>query len=1718
MDTEKRQVHISDILSNSPFSQSLTHLNQADLLVTLPLVHREAVLQAFSQGESVALAREATGVERSATLTVSISGPTETLLAALLELQQELAAKYGCHGLCLAEGRLVSGGCSAPLLLHPVELSLKQGRWLLRRGHSLTLHNPCALDLLPEGCPVPEEGWSYQGEVLAHQLDAAIAQAPGCIREDGFYLSLFPLWAIDLEAALAQPAPKHTLAAGLEASSVRTVTDVPDCSDTTGEDGILTPLPLDGTQMTALRLLMQGEHLLVSGKRGTGKTQLAAGLAANAIGNRQQTLLIAPKEQDRLSFLERMKELGLDGLCLHIPSTGDRKQAVLHQYNVAAQLRPSDTAKDFFSLSEQSAKLSRKLDRHLAALHNPGRCGLTPWELICRYLEVKDTEGCVDLPELVVSRMDQKGLEQALAAAKALTLAAEAVETTVNHPLSLIQGGDYSEEKAVRIPYLASELHSAMKTLEAAAADWCRLTGLAFPVAEADWSHLEAAGRLLQDWMEFPEGWRASQRIALLPEVIQEFRTRFDKAEGLQAAIDERWEHEVFAMDALLLEKQWRSLQDQWTLPTDPAREETLYQLLEQSGPLLNELEQAGRRWAASTHAPVPTTRDSWERYYEVALELARWKEIPREWGSCSNLRALLWDVGELIRHGKQAKESKEVLLRTWEKSFLTLNGRDLTKRWEKEGGNWGLGWLKLQSPVRTELEEHYKGKLTTDVLESGLRWLVDYQDELAQCDEIFDRWEQELKSVYKREETVWVWLENARIVAAESHDWLAELTGSQDFLRKYGSSAEAVSAAQAFQQCWEKARDVLGRLNVIIGRPTQPDSPSWLSERRNDCRRLHTMIKLRRQLEDLSKVPLTLGDIAPALRLFSRHQKERAAIASLYERWQQELEEVYFGADTDWDVLYHLSLQASESDEKLGNLTGDLELRLHLAAREDAQNAAEALRAAWADFRESLDAFAALTTARLGRGSGSWLNLIRGDIAVILEHLPELGNWMNWQKQCQLCRTLELDVFVSHFDTPIPEQEDTYALFCKSLYRALLVLEMDWAADLRSFSARQMGDLLRRYAKLDEAYTQRIREELFHVAAAQIPQLFREAQYEEELALLLWANQTNGQDISLEELIQSLPLLTRTLFSCVAASPTDALRCFKAGEGAEPRFDYAVLDGADQLPASVGQSVTGLARTALLISHDRQKDYPAFSKEESIYARCAAHHLPELKLDQSYLLHQESLHWLEQQLFGLKSYPSCEPRAFHIQYKTVVGQMKKKTNPAEAAAVAAHTLTLVKDGKCQFAIVAVTKEQRNLIRTLLSQSAADAPESAEALTSIPVFTPGELGSRRYEQVLLSLTLAGDKKDRFTAARDLAGSWTDLEPVVDTLAAARKELILFSSLDRPDWKKLRNNELTAFLTFVQDQALPFLTERPYANRIQQEVCEAFTSKGYLALPCEEPLAIQVFSPEKPDRCLLGILMDGDGYGAIPRTKERELDRIELLQQLDWNLCRLWSIDWLQNPDRVLSQMVRLLEAISEQPELSADSAAPTEAPAPHLYTPAHLAAIGIRDEELSVPFFRNRVSMLAEETLHQEAPLPSFRLTERVLTAFGLNPEDEILRTQCDTLWELLEITMTEENGSAFAWDRQIPPEQYTDFRISGKGEHYRAPDEVSAQEAANAATSVLTQAVTLTPLRLAQETARLLGYDPEDEVALACGKRGVEYALSGVRFHETPIGTLVCH
>lgn len=1690
-----------------------------DPLVPILCPDAETLLSVLSAGRAVPVRcpDDSAGEDESVAV-ADVPGDALNDMLERLALAAERSAKLrGSPVLCLAEDRLMLNGTySGPLLLCPVVLEGVPGDWSLRRGSENPILNRPLLDRMARDCSAPEGSWRLSRVFLREQLEGLLEGREAWRQEEGLWLGCFPVEELERYAAPPQTWPEGSLAAALTGGGALPPQSAPDPDRSApAEENILTPLPLDGVQMTALARLGHDGHLLVSGGRGSGRTQLLAGLLSNAMGGRQHILAVARTERDRTDLLHRMEGLGLGQLCLCIPQTGDRKKALLRQYNLALQLRPRAEGEDFFSLSQQILQVSHRLDRYVDTLHTPSRCGLPPYQLICHCLEERETEGLLSLSSPMLSHLDADGLRSRLDCSNDLAQAARSLETAPrSHPLSIVWGCEYRPELREEIPARTEELFAALDALEAAGADWCGRTGMSDPSSREDWNHLSETAGLLLEWQDYPAGWCSSTKIPMLVDAVQELRERTERLTSLQSQVLVNWDEGVFDMDAVSLERQWSFLQADWTLPREPDRESALRRLLNQAEGLLNGLEQVGRQWSRVLQVPAPTTRDSWERYNEIAAELARWKDIPSEWGACPNLQGLLWDVGELIRHGRQAKESKEVLLRDWDESFLTLDGRSLQARWEREGGNWGVALLRSRSNLRTQLEGCCKGKLTTDGIENAIHWLIDFQDELAKCDTIYHRWEKELKSVYKGEETVWVWLETARQVADESHGWLTELTGSDDFLRKYGSSEEAVAAAEALQSQWEQAREVLGRLDVMIGRTGQPDSRDWLTERRNDCRRLRNLLTIRKQLEAQARGPVALGDFAQALRLLAACQRESEAIDALMDRWSGELGDLYDGSDTDWDTLCVQSVQAVRSDELLGEMTGDLTLRAELAGDPAALDCARSLTDAFRDASDRADRLEALTTAHLAGDGPDWAGQLRSGCRTLLDHLDELEGWMNWQFQCRRGESLGLQSFVNYFDHAIPPEEDVAALFRKSLYRALLQQELDWEPELKQFSARQFRELLRSYAQLDGELTRQTREALFDLSTAHIPDIFREEELQEELGLLRWANSTGARDISLDGLLRGLPRLTRRLFPCVLASPADALRCFSPAADGAPVFDYVAIDGADAIASDPGARLVGLGRTALLLGGD-------IPSEGSLWTDCQAAGVPVLRLEACYLLRQESLQWPDAHFFRRRGLPSPRPMDFRLRYKTVVGQMEGNANPAEAAAVADQAVRLLQAGQTDLLIVTLTAEQARDIRRLLAQAAAENPDIAEGLNALPVAPTDECSSQGREIVLFSLTLAVDKYGSLSPAQTALGGRSAADHFSDALAPCQGELWLFSSLDRGDWPRLEDDSLPELLDYAAGETpRPEVQHLPCRNRIQEELCAALTERGWLAQPGPTTDAIRVLHPDRPGDWLLAILLDGPDYGAIPRTRERELGRAELLEYMGWNLCRVWTMDWWQDRDRVLEQLLRLLDVLLQRENEPQPDPQPREEtskrPGPSLYTPASLTIMGIRDSEVSDPDFRDRVYRVVEEVLEQEAPVSFSQLTDRVLTAFGLDAGDGELRDTCAVLWRRLGLRITREAEERYVWRLDQDPDRYRGLRRAQPGGHWREPGDVSCQESANAACAVLRQQIALVPDELAAGTARLLGYDPEDGAALDCGRRGVDCAQFMGRVQETPVGTLV--
>ncbi|MFC2159075.1 DUF3320 domain-containing protein, partial [Acidobacteriota bacterium] len=125
--------------------------------------------------------------------------------------------------------------------------------------------------------------------------------------------------------------------------------------------------------------------------------------------------------------------------------------------------------------------------------------------------------------------------------------------------------------------------------------------------------------------------------------------------------------------------------------------------------------------------------------------------------------------------------------------------------------------------------------------------------------------------------------------------------------------------------------------------------------------------------------------------------------------------------------------------------------------------------------------------------------------------------------------------------------------------------------------------------------------------------------------------------------------------------------------------------------------------------------------------------------------------------------------------------------------------------------------------------------------------------------------------------------------------------------------------LKNFLTYAKDRTLysPYSTGLEPESPFELEVLRVLGQSGYQVEPqvgaAGFRIDIGVIDENKPGRYLLGIECDGASYHSARSARDRDRLRQEVLEGLGWRLHRIWSTDWLRNPDRELGRVVESIE-------------------------------------------------------------------------------------------------------------------------------------------------------------------------------------------------------------
>ncbi len=547
------------------------------------------------------------------------------------------------------------------------------------------------------------------------------------------------------------------------------------------------------------------------------------------------------------------------------------------------------------------------------------------------------------------------------------------------------------------------------------------------------------------------------------------------------------------------------------------------------------------------------------------------------------------------------------------------------------------------------------------------------------------------------------------------------------------------------------------------------------------------------------------------------------------------------------------------------------------------------------------------------------------------------------------------------------------------------------------------------------------------------------------ELGTLLHEVHKSRRHLPLRQLFKRIPRLLLRLKPCVMMSP---LAVSTYLQSPDLNFDLVIFDEASQVRPH--DAICAIYRGRRLLVAGDQKQLPptdffqrVFGDEEpddeadtdgltlsdfpSLLDVCQTFGLPRYRLRWHYRSKREALiafsnrHYYDSELI---TFPSAHdtPNNPAVGFEYVAeGRWKPGAgggfNAVEARRTAELILAHARHHPDQtLGVIAFSQRQQMRILDELEQMRRSAPELEEFFSEDrehPFFVKNletVQGDER-DVIFLSIGYGPDETGRVAmrfGPLNKAGGERRLNVAV---TRARQGMTVVSSLRAADIDLSRTNAegvrlLRAYLDYAERGVVVALggtlTEvgrHGFDSPFEEEVFAELTRRGLTLHPqvgCSGfRIDLAVVDPGEPGRYLLGVECDGATYHSAATARDRDRLRQEVLESLGWRICRIWSTDWVRDPERQIGRVMAAVErARREGPPLPAAGSPLVVGPErePRQASVMPQTAPEQTRARRSYP----SIDAVPEEVVHDELL--------KALRKYGATPEDDLIRAVRDGL------------------------------------------------------------------------------------------------------------------
>ncbi len=565
-----------------------------------------------------------------------------------------------------------------------------------------------------------------------------------------------------------------------------------------------------------------------------------------------------------------------------------------------------------------------------------------------------------------------------------------------------------------------------------------------------------------------------------------------------------------------------------------------------------------------------------------------------------------------------------------------------------------------------------------------------------------------------------------------------------------------------------------------------------------------------------------------------------------------------------------------------------------------------------------------------------------------LLDNIDMLPAWCGYRSAAKKMNESGLTFMTDAMESGKVSGDQILGSFRKNVYRNFIRANILSDDVLSQFSANVLDENATTFARLLDEFVGLTKNRIRSTLISKLPTDSTEGPL--ALELMSFKRRTkNIKTFNLRSLFTECGELMKVVAPCMLMSPITVSQYLPA----DPElFDIVIFDEASQIPTC--EAVPSLARaksavivgdpnqmppTSFFMSGAQDEEHPEAEDLDSVLDDCLALGIPQKYLIWHYRSKHESLIAFSNIMYyssKLCTFPS--PDAMDSKVKLcyiengVYDRGATKCNKKEAEALVEEVIRRLKDPRLRRSSIGIvtfsTPQQIYVDRMLSKRIAAEGLEEAAYEREEPLFVKNleNVQGDERDVIMFSICYGPDNNGRISlnfGPLNQYGGWRRLNVAV---SRAREEMIVFSSMRYSHIDMNRTAArgvagLKVFLEFAEKgrTSISVKSDEMIINRqgIGKYIAEELSGYGY-DCRCDVGVSdfkidVAVTDPDNKHNFILAVLCDGTRQFSI---KDRSVMQVQTLKRNNWNVMRLYTINFYNNPKREIKKIKDFLDKLT----------------------------------------------------------------------------------------------------------------------------------------------------------------------------------------------------------